>query len=31
MAEYTIHGGDEGKRRLEILARTIGDGDYKIL
>ncbi len=24
MAEYTIHGGDKGKKRLEILARTIG-------
>lgn len=26
MPEYTIHGGDEGKRRLDILANTIAPG-----
>ncbi len=29
MAEYTIHGGDKGKKRLEILAQTIGAETHK--
>lgn len=29
MSEYTIHGGDEGKKRLEILSRTVGVGTTK--
>lgn len=31
MPEYTIHGGAEGKRRLEILSRTIGPGTDRFL
>ncbi len=31
MAEYTIHGGDEGKRRLDILARTVAPGTEQLL
>ncbi len=31
MREYTIHGGEEGKKRLEILSRTIAPGTGKFL
>lgn len=31
MPEYTIHGGDEGKNRLDILAKTIEPGTARFL
>lgn len=31
MPEYTIHGGDEGKKRLDILANTIEPGTARFL
>jgi ubiquinone/menaquinone biosynthesis C-methylase UbiE len=31
MNEYTIHGGDEGKKRLEILSRTLASSTERFL
>ncbi len=31
MSEYAIHGGDEGKKRLALLSRTVGPGTETFL
>jgi len=31
MPEYTIHGGDEGKKHLDILVKTIEPGTARFL